>query len=107
VPLRGEQLAFPASYGRCRVLLAFHVDEGDIDGVEVRDATVAMLADTPAQMSDGGSRVGLFLDDSTSEEQREGLQAVFSGAQGGAAGGRRAGRCRSGPLPAARRRSAA
>jgi hypothetical protein len=85
-PCGASNLALPASYDRCQVLLAFHVDDGEVDGVDVGGATVAMLADTPAQMTDGGWRVGLFLDDATSEQQREGLQAVFTGAQGGPAG---------------------
>jgi hypothetical protein len=42
-----------------------------------------MLADTPAQMTDGGWRVGLFLDASASDEQREKLGKVFGGELGG------------------------
>jgi hypothetical protein len=82
-PCGASNLALPATYERCRVLLAFHIDDGEVDGVDVGGTTVAMLADTPAQMSDGGWRVGLFLDDATSAEQRERLQGVFSGALGG------------------------
>ncbi|MEY2534535.1 MAG: hypothetical protein QOF29_2445 [bacterium] len=82
-PCGASNLVLPATNERCQVLLAFHIDEGDVDGVEVADTTVAMLADTPAQMSDGGWRVGLFLDEAASDEQREKLGAVFGGAQGG------------------------
>jgi hypothetical protein len=85
-PCGTSNLALPATYDRCQVLLAFHIDDGDVDGVDVSGATVAMLADTPGQMTDGNWRVGLFIDDSTSEEQRGRLQDVFSGAQGGPAG---------------------
>jgi hypothetical protein len=44
-----------------------------------------MLADTPGQMTDGGWRVGLFLDEASDEDQRAALTAVFSGQQGGPA----------------------
>jgi hypothetical protein len=76
----------PATYDRCHVLLAFHIEQGQIDGVDVGDATVAMFADTPAQMTDGNWRVGLFLDERTDEEQRGRLTSVFAGEQGGPAG---------------------
>jgi len=82
-PCGASNLALPATNERCNVLLAFHVDEGEIDGVDVANRTVAMLADTPGQMSDRGWRVGVFLDDASEEPQGEALLGVFSGAQGG------------------------
>ena len=82
-PCGASNLALPATYDRCRVLLAFHVDEGEIDGVDVGGKAVAIFADTPKQMTDGGWRVGVFVDDAASEEQRGKLLAVFSGEQGG------------------------
>jgi hypothetical protein len=85
-PCGASNLLLPATNERCQVLLAFHVEDGDVDGVDVGGTTVGMLADTPGQMTDGGWRVGVFLDESASEEQREALTAVFSGQQGGPAG---------------------
>jgi hypothetical protein len=83
-PCGASNLAEPATYDRCRVVLAFHIDEGEIDGVDVSGKCVAMFADTPKQMTDGGWRVGAFLDASASEEQRGKLLSVFAGEQGGA-----------------------
>ncbi len=83
-PCGASNLAAPATYDRCRVLLAFHVDEGEIDGVDVSGRTVALFADTPKQMTDGGWRVGAFLDAAASDEQRDKLMSVFAGEQGGA-----------------------
>jgi hypothetical protein len=82
-PCGASNLALPATNERCNVLLAFHVDEGEIDGIDVANRTVAMLADTPGQMTDAGWRVGVFLDDASEAPQREALLGVFSGAQGG------------------------
>jgi hypothetical protein len=84
-PCGASNLLLPATNERCQVLLAFHLDDGDVDGVDVGGTTVGMLADTPGQMTDGGWRVGVFLDEAASEEQREALTAVFSGQQGGPA----------------------
>lgn len=83
-PCGASNLTAPATYDRCHVVLAFHVDEGEVDGVDVSDKSVAMFADTPKQMTDGGWRVGVFVDAAASDEQREKLLAVFSGEQGGA-----------------------
>ncbi|GAA3829652.1 hypothetical protein GCM10022403_073620 [Streptomyces coacervatus] len=73
----------PADTERCQVTLVFHVDRGDVEGVDVGGLTVALLADAPGQMSLGGWRVGLFLDEAASAEQAEKLQGVFSGTKGG------------------------
>jgi len=82
-PCSSSNLVAAATYDRCRVLLAFHVGEGDVDGVDVGGKTVAILADAPKQMTDGGWRVGVFVDAAASEEQRGKLLSVFSGEQGG------------------------
>ena len=48
-PCGASNLLLPATNDRCDVLLAFHVEQGDVDGVDVGGTTVALLADTPAQ----------------------------------------------------------
>jgi len=73
----------PADNERCRVVLVFHVASGEIEGVDVSNLTVAVLADTPRQMLDGQWRVGVFMDAAASPKQREKLGAAFSGKLGG------------------------
>jgi hypothetical protein len=82
-PCSASSLTLPADKDRCRVLLAFHVDSGTIDGVDVGNLSVAVLADTPAMMHDGNWRVGVFMDAAASKPQAEKLGAVFSGQVGG------------------------
>ncbi len=82
-PCGASGLTLPADKERCRVLLAFHVDSGEIDGTDVSGLSLAVLADTPAQMSDGSWRVGVFMDAKATPEQAEALGAVFSGQKGG------------------------
>jgi hypothetical protein len=82
-PCGASNLALPADNERCQVLLAFHVESGEIDGTDVGGTNVALFADTPQQMTDGGWRVGTFLDANASEEQRNKLMSVFGGEQGG------------------------
>ena len=68
---------------RCTPVLAFHIDSGEIEGVDVSDLNVVAVADTPKVMSEGNWRLGMIIDAAASEEQAEKLGAVFSGQLGG------------------------
>ena len=72
-----------ADYDRCRALLAFHVESGDVDGVDVSGLSFAMVIDSPPVMAEGNWRLGLFLDAAASPEQSEKFGAVLSGGLGG------------------------
>ncbi len=76
-------LSLGATNDYCRVVLVFHVVDGDVEGTDVSNLTVALVADTPKVMSDGNWRVGVFLDDAASDEQAAQLGAVFGGQLGG------------------------
>jgi hypothetical protein len=73
----------PADQDRCRVVLAFHVDRGEVDGLDVSGKTVVIVADTPPVMADGNWRVGVVMDAGASPEQAAGLGAIFGGQAGG------------------------
>jgi hypothetical protein len=75
--------SMPADQERCRVVFAFHVERGEVEGVDVGGKTVVILADTPALMGDGNWRVGVVMDAAASPEQAEKLGAVFGGQSGG------------------------
>lgn len=68
---------------RCTPALVFHIDSGEIDGVDVGGLNVIAVADTPRVMSEGDWRLGVILDAAASDEQAERLGAVFSGQLGG------------------------
>lgn len=76
-------LALGADNDYCRALLVFHVDSGDVEGVDVSGLTVAAVADTPRYMHEGNWKLGLLVDDAASDEQAEALGKVFSGQAGG------------------------
>ncbi len=82
-PCGASNLTLPATYERCNFLMAFKVADGDVDGVDVSGTTVAVFGDTPAMMVEGQWRVGLVIEEDTSEEQRQALTSVFSGEKGG------------------------
>jgi hypothetical protein len=76
-------MALGADYDRCRVVLVFNVIDGEVDGADVSGLKVAAIADTPKVMTDGGWRLGVFIDADASDEQAEKLGAVFGGQLGG------------------------
>jgi hypothetical protein len=82
-PCTTSGITMPADAERCRVVLVYHIDSGEVDGVDVSGLTVAVVADTPRVMADGNWRVGMFMDAAASEEQADKLGAVFSGQLGG------------------------
>lgn len=73
----------PADADRCRVVLAFHVDAGEVEGIDVSDHSAVVVADAPPVMADGNWRVGLIIDERASPAQAEALGRVFGGQLGG------------------------
>ncbi|MGH8985907.1 MAG: DUF1326 domain-containing protein [Acidimicrobiia bacterium] len=67
----------------CRFALAFQVENGQIDGVDVSGRAFVMIADTPPNMADGNWRVGVIVDDGANEEQVGSFGRVLSGELGG------------------------
>ena len=76
-------MSFGASEDYCRIVLVFHVREGEVEGVDVSGLTVAAIAETPKVMTEGNWRLGVFIDAAASDEQAQKLGGVFSGALGG------------------------
>jgi len=76
-------LALGADYDRCRVTLVFNITKGEIEGTDVGGLALAAVGDSPKVMTDGNWRLGVFIDDTASDEQAEKLGAVFGGQLGG------------------------
>jgi hypothetical protein len=75
-----------ATYDYCRVVLAFNIREGDIEGTDIAGRRVVLIADTPKVMTDGNWKLGVYIDDEASEEQFNQLVKVFGGQLGGPMG---------------------
>ena len=82
-PCTWSALTARATLDRCRALLAYHVESGEVDGVDVSGLSFALFLDTPPVMSEGNWRVGVFLDEAASNLQAEQLGLVLSGQAGG------------------------
>jgi hypothetical protein len=82
-PCTWSGLVAEATLDRCRALLAYHIDAGEIDGVDVSGLSFALFLDTPKLMSEGNWRVGVYLDSAGTDEQATKLGAVVGGQAGG------------------------
>lgn len=72
-----------ATYDYCRVTLAFNIREGKVEGTDIAGRRVVLIADTPKVMTEGGWRLGVYVDDEAGEEQFDKLVKVFGGQLGG------------------------
>jgi hypothetical protein len=68
---------------RCLLALAFHIETGSSDDVDLSGLNVCMLADAPGMMADGGWKAALLVDDQASQEQADAIGAIFGGQAGG------------------------
>ncbi len=69
--------------GDCKSAMAWHFDQGTIDGVDVAGRTIGLACFIPGNVLEGNWRVTMFIDDGATEEQAEAIQAVYSGDKGG------------------------
>jgi hypothetical protein len=76
-------MSIGADLDYCRVVLAFNVKDGDVEGLDVSGIGAALIVDAPKVMTDGGWKVGLYLSDAATDEQAEALGRVFGGQLGG------------------------
>jgi hypothetical protein len=69
--------------GTCDGTLSWHIEKGDIQGVDVSGLTIAMLCHIPGNIMNGNWRAVVFLDDKSSSQQEEAILNVFTGKLGG------------------------
>jgi len=85
-PCSTSGLTVAGDEDRCLVMLAFHVETGESDGVDLGGLNVCMVADAPGMMADGNWRAALLIDDKATQEQADALGAIFGGQAGGPLG---------------------
>ena len=70
--------------GTCDSALAWHVDGGSIEGIDVSGRTVALSVHIPGNVLTPASwKAAVFIDDGASDEQQAALLSVFTGQLGG------------------------
>jgi hypothetical protein len=69
--------------GSCYGTIAWHIENGTVDGVDVSGLTYAILLYIADNALAGNWRVVACIDDNASEEQAEAIKSVYTGEQGG------------------------
>ncbi len=69
--------------GSCESSLAWKVDRGTVEGVDVSDLTLAMSVFIPGNVFAGGWHAVVYIDDRASQAQQDALLKVFTGKLGG------------------------
>ena len=72
-----------ADYERCHAPMISRIVKGEFDGVQLDGLSFVILIDAPQVMSQGDWRVGYYLDERATGEQRAPLEAIVTGEAGG------------------------
>ena len=73
-------------YGTCDTIIAWHFDKGTINGVDVSDRTIALIAHVPGNILQGNWRAAVYLDDRVTLAQEQAILDVYTGKLGGPVG---------------------
>jgi hypothetical protein len=69
--------------GKCDGTLAWHMDKGSVNGVDVSGRTIAAIAAIPGNVLKGNWRAAIYIDDGATDAQQDALLQVFTGKLGG------------------------
>lgn len=69
--------------GTCDGTLAWRVDKGTVNGVDVSGRTIAILCHIPGNILKGNWNVRIYVDDQANAAQKDALVSVWTGKQGG------------------------
>ncbi|HEV7127474.1 MAG TPA: DUF1326 domain-containing protein [Ktedonobacterales bacterium] len=70
--------------GTCDAFVAYHVDRGIVQGVDVSGLSLVLVGHIPGNVLAGNWRDAIYLDDRATSEQRAAMLNVFTGKLGGA-----------------------
>ncbi len=73
-------------FGTCNTIVAWHFDNGTIEGVDVSGTTISLVAHIPGNILEGNWRAVVYVSDNASPEQKEALLNVYTGKLGGPVG---------------------
>jgi hypothetical protein len=71
------------SEGECKVLIAWHVEQGKDGAVALDGLNVAMAVHAPGHMLETKWQAALYLDERASAAQKDALTRIFAGQAGG------------------------
>src|SRR3989442_9313642 len=69
--------------GRCDSVNAYHIDRGQVGGVDVSNLSFVQVNEIPGNVLAGNWRAVFYIDDNATPEQQEAVLNVFGGKLGG------------------------
>jgi hypothetical protein len=70
--------------GYCAAPILFRIQNGSVDGIDLRGRDIVVLFDFPGPtILDGNATSRLYIDEAADERQRKELEAIFQGKRGG------------------------
>ncbi|HEV8154728.1 MAG TPA: DUF1326 domain-containing protein [Gaiellales bacterium] len=72
--------------GECFAIVAYGIDRGQIDGVDVSGLNLVLICHIPGNVLAGNWRIVALVDERGSEQQREAMLGAFTGKLGGPLG---------------------
>jgi hypothetical protein len=69
--------------GTCQSIMAWHIDRGTIDGLDVSGLTLGAVMDIPGNVLAGNWRAMVYVDDQSTPQQQEAILNVWTGKLGG------------------------
>lgn len=76
-----------STHGTCTFAMAFRVDRGRFDGVDLGGTAFLVVGRTPGEMAAGNWEAGVIVDERASPEQKRALGTIASGQAGGPVAG--------------------
>ena len=73
------------TYGHCDLMCAYHVDEGEYEGIDISGLSHIIICYTPREMKWHDWSIAQYYDSKGTEEQQEAMRKIFSGTVGGPA----------------------
>jgi hypothetical protein len=70
-------------FGTCDTIVAWRIDKGQVDGVDVGGNTIAAVAHVPGNILQGNWTAAIFVDEAASDAQKDALLKVYTGEAGG------------------------
>jgi hypothetical protein len=69
--------------GACASFIAYHIDRGQIRGIDVSNLSLVLLCQIPGNVLAGNWRAVIYVDDKATPEQQQALLDAFGGKLGG------------------------
>lgn len=73
----------PPSEGECKLLVAWHIETGHLNGLRLDGLNVALACHAPDNMIKGGWSAALYIDQRADAAQTAAVQTIFTGQVGG------------------------